>query len=242
MTTGRDRGLSWDGLLNGRELGGIQTAHGPILDGRLVRSASVHTLGAAGWLELVDYGIRSVVDLRHDWEIGEAGIPANLRHTEVALLYQPVEPQGYVEAWSEREDRWKLSSPHYFDEFMAEHAHRVGDAIKAIASAPPGGVLVHCYAGKDRAGLTIAMILDLLDVDHETIIADHWISFDRARPLEAELGKTEASDKPPPDKNAYAKVMRHVLAAHPSTGCFTGRDEALRVRNELAERLCRATV
>ena len=63
MASGHDRNLNWDGLLNGRDLAGIHTGHGPILQGRLVRSASVHTLSATGWQELLDHGIRSVVDL-----------------------------------------------------------------------------------------------------------------------------------------------------------------------------------
>ncbi len=178
------------------------------------------------------------MDLRDDQEIEEAGVPPALRRGEVALMHQPLEPSGYVQAWSEREDRWKLSSPFYFDEFMTEHAHRVGSAITAIVTSPPGGVLVHCFAGKDRAGLTIAMILDLLGVDHETIVADHWISFDRARSLESELGKAEPPDKPEPDRETYAAVLGDVLAAHPSTSCFTSSDQARRIRVQLAERLC----
>ncbi len=240
MHAARDRSLGWEGLLNGRELGGIPTAYGPILGGALVRSASVHTLGATGWRELQQHGIKSIVDLRHQWEIDEATIPAQLLPSEVALLHQPLEPAGYVETWSGRDDRWKLSSPHYFDEFMAEHALLVGDALAAVASAPPGGVLVHCYAGKDRAGLTIAMILDLLGVDHEIIIADHWISFDRARSLEAELGKQESPGKPAPDKAVYATVMSDLLAQYPASSCFADRGVTDNIRMSLAERLCGA--
>ncbi len=238
MAGRRDRSLAWDGLLNGRDLGGIHTAHGPIVPRRLVRSASVHTLSAAGWQQLVAHGIRTVVDLRSDREIQEAAVPAELRRDEVAMLHEPVEPPGYVAAWRQREDRWKLSSPFYFDEFMAEHADRVGAVIKAIAAAPPGGVLVHCYAGKDRAGLIVAMMLDLLGVDREAIIDDHWISFDRSRSIESHLGKAEAPGKPAPDRDTYAAVMEHVLTTHPTVGCFADSDEARRVRRQLVESLC----
>jgi hypothetical protein len=201
----------------------------------------VHSLSAAGWEELVHYGIRTVVDLRDDQEIAETGMPAALRRGDVTLVREPLEPPGYVLGWSERKDRWKLSSPFYFDEFMADHADRVGRAISTIATAPPGGVLVHCHAGKDRAGLTIAMVLDLLGVDHETIAADHWISFDRARSLESELGKAEPTDRPRPNREIYANVMRDLLATHPATGCFTDSDQAAGLlRGQLAARLCLA--
>jgi hypothetical protein len=233
VAVGPDRSLNWDGLLNGRDLGGLRTAHGPILPKRLVRSASVHTLSAAGWQELIDYGIRTVVDLRDDQEISETGIPTTLRQGDVALLREPLEPSEYVQAWSEREDRWKLSSPYYFDEFMTEHAIRVGRAITTIATAPPGGVLVHCHAGKDRAGITIAMILDLLDVHHETIAADHWISFDRPRSLESALGKADSPGKPAPDREIYAQLLGDLLSTHPATNCFVDSDQAREVRDQL---------
>lgn len=235
---GRDRSLYWDGLLNGREFGGIPTAHGPIVDGALVRSASVHTLTAAGWRELQQHGIRSVIDLRHRWEVDEASVADEFRRGDVALIHRPVEPQGYAETWRDREDRWKFSTPYYYDEFMADHALLVGEALRAVVSARPGGVLVHCYAGKDRAGLVAAMILDLLGVDRELIIADHWISFDRARSLEAELGKKEAPGKPPPNRSDYAEVVGELLTKYPARSCFANEDDHDTVRAGLAARLC----
>lgn len=233
-----DRSLGWDGLLNGRELGGIPTAQGTIKLRRLVRSASVHTLSADGWQALVDYGIRTVIDLRHQWEIDEASTPQHLRRPEVEVLSVPLEPPGYIETWSAREDRWKLTTPLYFDEFMADHSHRVGTALTAIAAAQPGGILLHCYGGKDRVGLSIAMLLDLLGTDHEAIAADHWQSFDRPKSIEAELGKAESPNKPAPRRSEYASIVNDVLSAHSATTCFANPTIANDVRFALGERLC----
>ncbi len=46
------------------------------------------------------------------------------------------------------------------------------DAIREIARAR-GPILIHCTAGKDRTGILVAMLLDLLGVDAETIRADY---------------------------------------------------------------------
>ena len=193
-----DRTLAWDGLVNGRDLGGLVGAGGAIAFGRVVRSASVHTLSAAGWQELVDYGITTIVDLRSDGEVNKSPIEPGLRPSEVDIAQIPLEPPGYIEEWSARDDRWKLTTPLYFHEFLADHAHRVGSVLHAIASASAGGVLLHCQAGKDRAGLTVMMLLDLLGVDPDVIAADHWISFDRAEPVEVALGKAPSPESPVP--------------------------------------------
>ena len=48
-------------------------------------------------------------------------------------------------------------------------------ALETIAAAP-GATLVHCYAGKDRTGVTIALLLALLGVSRPDIIADYQVS------------------------------------------------------------------
>src|SRR5205085_9995197 len=52
-----------------------------------------------------------------------------------------------------------------------------------VADAPEGGVVVHCYAGKDRTGLACAMLLRLAGVGIDDIAADYGLSGDNIRPL-----------------------------------------------------------
>jgi protein tyrosine/serine phosphatase len=53
----------------------------------------------------------------------------------------------------------------------------------AVACAVPGGVLIHCLAGKDRTGIAVALLLSVVGVDDEQIAADYALS---ALALEAE--------------------------------------------------------
>ena len=46
----------------------------------------------------------------------------------------------------------------------------------AIADAPPGGILFHCYAGKDRTGIIAAALLSLAGVDGDDITADYMLT------------------------------------------------------------------
>lgn len=54
---------------------------------------------------------------------------------------------------------------------LANRQDAMRDIFTAIADAE-GGVLIHCFAGKDRTGLVAALMLDLADVAREEIAAD----------------------------------------------------------------------
>jgi protein-tyrosine phosphatase len=56
-------------------------------------------------------------------------------------------------------------------------------AVEAVADAPAGGVVVHCFAGKDRTGLTCAMLLRLARVGIDDIAEDYGLSSDNLRPI-----------------------------------------------------------
>jgi len=51
-------------------------------------------------------------------------------------------------------------------------AEALTGVVRGIATEP-GPVLVHCSAGKDRAGITAALVLALVDAPREAIVADY---------------------------------------------------------------------
>ena len=65
-------------------------------------------------------------------------------------------------------------------------------AITSIAEAPPGAVLVHCAAGKDRTGLVIALALTVAGAEPEVVATDYAPTGERLAPhLEAYLATIE---------------------------------------------------
>ena len=69
------------------------------------------------------------------------------------------------------------------------------DVFDALAAAE-GGLVFHCYAGKDRTGLVAAMLLDLAGVSRDEIATDYGETDLRlASQYEVWISKAEAEDR-----------------------------------------------
>jgi protein-tyrosine phosphatase len=178
-----ERVLTWEGCLNVRDLGGHVTEDdGTTRFGAVVRADSVRHLTPAGWRALVDYGIRTIVDLRRHDEL-ERDPPLD---APVDVVHVPLEtPEDELRiraAWRQEGDDEAgiLGAYVLMTELVAPNFAR---AVEAVAEAPEGGVVVHCYAGKDRTGLMCAMLLRLAGARIEDVAADYGVSGENFRPM-----------------------------------------------------------
>jgi protein-tyrosine phosphatase len=142
----------------------------------------VRHLTEAGWRALVDYGVRTIVDLRRHDELARDApleLPVNVIHVPLQTANDELEVQR---VW--RGDGDDEAGIHAAYALMTEVlASNFARAIETVAEAPEGGVVVHCYAGKDRTGLVCAMLLRLAGVGIVDIAADYGLSGDNIRPL-----------------------------------------------------------
>ena len=155
------RDLTWEGLLNVRDLGGHSTEDGSETRyGRVVRADSIRRLTDSGWQALLDYGIKTIIDLRTDQELQAdppAEMPLEIQHIslfdEDPLVFMKVESvaEDAPDAATATRDVYLI--------FLESFKHNVAAAIRAVAQAPEGGVVVHCMGGKDRTGLITAFLL-----------------------------------------------------------------------------------
>jgi len=186
------RELGWEGILNARDLGGHRTEDGAETRyGSIVRADSVRRLTDAGWAALLDYGIRTVVDLRGDHEMDEDA-PA---HIDVEVVHVPFMEandrefetiQHEVETAAEAAPDVATATRDVYMIFLEHFKKNVAAGIRAVAQAPTGGVVVHCAGGKDRTGLLTAFLLHLAGVDVEQIAADYALSEERLKPRHEE--------------------------------------------------------
>jgi len=205
--------LSWDACYNARDLGGLPvTDGGQIRPGALIRSDILSRLTPAGKQALIDYGVKTVIDLRMPDQIAEepsAFAVGQPQSGEPIYLILPVENPNSphfatVDNASSRAENYCLMLEHFQPQFAA--------ILRAVADAPEGGVLLHCHAGKDRTGVVIALLLGLAGVSDAAIAADYAASEERLWPL---FRRMEADAENDPVK--LAAIQRQKPIALPET-------------------------
>ncbi len=184
------RTWSIEGVYNLRDLGGY-----PTRDGRqtrwhtLLRSDSPHRLTPAAQQRLIDEGLRTVVDLRHEGEIEAAPNPF-AHHASVKVQHIPIFPRQQAGSQSG-------SLPPTLDglyQIIIDYRQApVKAAVEALIDSDGGLGLVHCTAGKDRTGVVVALLLDAIGVPHETIAEDYALTGPNIAPLLDSLRR----DRPP---------------------------------------------
>ena len=184
-----------------RELGGLPTADGgETRRGSIVRADSVHQLSEAGWQALVDHGIRTVIDLRGDHEREDdppAELPVDVVHVPFmeASEAEWEEIAEEIEAASAAAPDVATSTRDVYLIFLEHFQANVARAVKAVADASPGGIVIHCVGGKDRTGLLAAFLLHMAGVDEDAIVADYALSEERLLPRHEEWFAAAESDE-----------------------------------------------
>jgi len=181
-----ERRLDWEGCFNVRDLGGHPTEDGgETRMGAIVRADSVRRLTEDGWKALVEYGIRRIVDLRLASEF-EDDVPGELPVEAVHVsFFENISLERQLEIaqlWLGAPDEVSATRDGYL-EMLDTYRANVAAAIRAVASAPEGGVLIHCMGGKDRTGLIAALLLRLAGVSVPDIATDYGLSAENIKPL-----------------------------------------------------------
>ena len=178
------RMISFAGIINARDLGGLTTTGGEtIRKGLLLRAANLSQATEADLAKLRrDYRLSSIIDLRTAVERKEKPdcIPE-----DVELRIHPIFDEAT--AGITRED--KTSSPFSLPDMVSLYrtmivAEPCRAALHEVLTAifahdfEKGAVLWHCTAGKDRCGIVSSLVLSALGVSREEIIKDYAVNAD----------------------------------------------------------------
>ncbi|HVX42318.1 MAG TPA: tyrosine-protein phosphatase [Mycobacteriales bacterium] len=169
--------VDWPDCLNVRDLGGLPAGSGRIAAGALIRSDNLTRLTAAGIDAVRAARLGRIVDVRS---------PAECEHYPSPFAGDPLHCNRPV---GRPDDPWDsaLSLGQNYVVGLDRNSDLYAAAVDAVATAPPGGVLVHCHSGKDRTGMIVAFALSLAGVPAETIVADYAAVSDRMRAHFTEL-------------------------------------------------------
>ena len=166
------RRLPLEGAYNVRELGGYTTAHGTITRWQtFLRADSLHALSVQAQQQLIDYGVRSVIDLRSHYEIE---LEPNVLAASSSVRYVNIPLLGQMNNGSPADIPRDLFSIYKY--ILDSCQTNVAEVMRTFLA--DGGVpaLFHCSAGKDRTGVISALLLALAGVDDETIVQDYALT------------------------------------------------------------------
>ena len=180
-----DREIHLEGTTNTRDIGGYQTSDLRTLRwGQIIRSENLSRLTASDFQKLEEMGLKTVIDLRTDREHDQS--------PTVWLGDNP--PEFFHFPVGDAHNDWfkaqrKMMRRNSFTEKQAlEH---MVEGYRMIAEVGPPSyqklmdvvldqsnwpVLIHCNAGKDRAGVATTLILEALGVDRETIMEEFLLT------------------------------------------------------------------
>lgn len=161
------RHLLLNGTRNVRDTGGYPATGGRRIRWRtLLRSDELVGIPAETVEALEATGLRQVIDLRWPEELVRApnafdGHPA-VRYTHVPLLADDPTPHAGLEGM--------------YKHALDARGPQLAEVVRALLAEGGLPAVIGCAAGKDRTGVTIALLLDLCGVPREVIVEDYALS------------------------------------------------------------------
>ncbi len=168
-----DRTYRLTGTYNFRDIGGYRSRDGRrVRWGQVFRSDAMHRLTQDDVERLRPLGVRTILDLRSHREIADAG--PGLIHDEPGIDVVHI-PFGRI--GEEADPKWQLLTlSDLYHGIVTDARSALAQVMTTLATADAVPAVVHCAAGKDRTGVSIALLLRLLGVDDGTIIDDYVLT------------------------------------------------------------------
>jgi protein-tyrosine phosphatase len=180
-----ERVIHLKGTTNTRDIGGYPTAdHRTLRWRQIIRSENLSRLTASDFQQLEQMGVKTVVDLRTERE-----------HEQSPTVWQGEHPPRFYHLpIGDAHNDWfnaqrKMIKGNRFTE--KESLEHMVEGYRMIVEEGPSSfrqlmdlvldqsnwpILIHCNAGKDRAGVAAALIMEALGVDRQTIMDDFLLT------------------------------------------------------------------
>ncbi len=225
---------SLTGAWNFRDVAESTAPYGAaVRPGRLFRSSELSRLDDGGRALLRDLGVTDVADLRSPREVQRRGPGLVPDGVDIHLLPFPDIAAVDADADAPHESAFRKMLSERIDgesvgaaaqRYMTEEYERfagfkgaqraVHRVITLLADGRP--MITHCFAGKDRTGFTVALVLESVGIDRDAIMADYLRSNEAVAPLRArilEMIESRYKDEMLPDGMSYieARLTDEVL-------------------------------
>ncbi len=205
---------------NFRDLGGYPASDGKVTRwGILFRSDNLSNLSENDWETLKRLNIKLIIDLRSSSERSGSPIEA-----PSPIDYEPVSLMKEIDTMGSASDAASITSQ-FMKSMVLDYSRSLFGNITGMVkilglisdelATGKGSVVFLCSAGKDRTGMTAALLLYLCGVSREDIIADYMVSStynaNGINKIIASMLPDMAKMMPSPDK------MQDLLSSKPET-------------------------
>lgn len=167
-----------EGLANFRDLGGLPADEGHVRPRTLFRADGLHQAGDLGRADLVALGAATVIDLRTSIEYEERPGPLPVVHVP---LHEDFEEGSMRDATllvgREDGEAWLAE---LYRLLLATARPQFAQIVGLLADRGRLPAIVHCAGGKDRTGITVALVLSAIGVPRDVVLDDFALQVDDA--------------------------------------------------------------
>lgn len=200
--------ISLEGLVNTRDMGGFPTVDGrSVKKCRLIRSGELSAATPEDCHILTkEYGMKTIIDFRTGLERSQRPSPVleGVENIHIPIIGEKEMGMTREEGSEEEASRSLLTmlkdrgitpeeymSSLYVDLMKRQDCRKqYAKFFQCLLEQEEGAVLWHCSAGKDRAGMGAALVLEALGVPREMILQDYlMVNEFRKDIIEQELDK-----------------------------------------------------
>lgn len=207
-------------LANFRDLGGMQTTDGKqVKRHRLLRSGEIVTINQVSKERLAQHQLTKIIDLRSKEEI-ESKPDDHLEQVDYRWIdiMKDVQENASMDQLFQMNDLVAVDrhmKQIYFNLVQNKGAQKgYQEFIHQLLETEQGGVLFHCFAGKDRTGMAAVFALSLLEVPAQAIMQDYLLTNQqRAVPNQLYLAQLEKEGLTP-EQLAGVKVALEVTPSY----------------------------
>lgn len=144
-----------------------------IKEGVLFRTANLCSYKESIVLDLIkNHNVKYVLDLRTEEEMNLFNIKYSEKFINDFVINIPILPNKFPEI----KDSYTFFTKYYYS-ILKEDTEQIKNIFENyFANADRNSIIIHCMSGKDRTGVIIALLLELLGIDRKIITEDYLYS------------------------------------------------------------------
>jgi len=186
--TREERLISLDKMLNTRDLGGYETQTGQYSKAhKYIRASSPSQATKQDIQTLKDYGVKVVIDLRSEFE-KEKQVNPFKSETDIDFYEVNLFDSTSASIVPDEVKQYKDLGGVYI--YMLEGVKKqFKELFDIFLKYPYDCILFHCSAGKDRTGVSAALLLDLIGCHEYDIVKDYSESYENNKEMNESLSQ-----------------------------------------------------